>query len=96
MLMPMKAAAEVMASLRWCHASVFTALLSTLAPSLSTKRNKPSLTTITPTSTKSVKGSGAWCGARISPTAVIRIQPAATRSMPATIAAAIGSALPWP
>jgi hypothetical protein len=25
--MPMKAAAEVMASLRWCHASAFTAVL---------------------------------------------------------------------
>ena len=56
--MPMKAAAEVIASLRWCQASALTAVLLTSSLTLSTRRKSTSFTTITPTSTMRVNGAG--------------------------------------
>ena len=41
--MPIKAAVDVNASLRWCHASALTALLPVSVPTRSTRRNKISL-----------------------------------------------------
>ena len=95
-LMPTPAATDVMASLRWCQASVFTAELSKTLPSSETNRNKPSFTTTTTTRTMRVNGLGDRCGSMISPNAVSVIHSAAPNNIAATMAEAIGSALPWP
>ncbi len=94
--MPMKAAAEVRASLRWCQASAFTAVLATSFPTRNTQRERIALITITPTSTARVKGAGMWWGVRISRTASTEIPAAAPISISATTAAASDSALPYP
>ncbi len=93
-VMPIAAAAEVMASERWCQASARTAPLCTSEPTASTDRKRVSLTTTTPSSTSRVNGSGRWCGVRISRIDSIVITTEATISMSPTAAAAIGSALP--
>ena len=54
----MAAAAEVMASVRWCQASVRTAVLPTVSPTLKTNRNRVSLVTTTARSNQIVKGFG--------------------------------------
>ena len=88
---------DMMASLRWCQASVFTAELSPALPSRETNRNKPSFTTTTTTSTdQSLNGLGDRCGCMISPNAVRTIHSAAPSNIAATMPEAIGSALPWP
>ena len=56
--MPTKAAAEVIASERWCQASAETTVLPTDSPSRRTRRNHSSLTMITPTSTTRVNARG--------------------------------------
>ena len=58
MTIPIPAAAEVMASLRWCHASAFTAPLPVALPDRQTNRNSVSLMTMTPTRTARVYFAG--------------------------------------
>ena len=52
--------------------------------------------TTTTTSTMSVNGLGDRCGCMISPNAVRTIHSAAPSNIAATMAEAMGSALPWP
>ena len=92
--MPTNAAAEVMASLRWCQASAWTAVLPTSCPTRCTRRKSVSFTSTTATSTTSVKGAGPWCGVTISRTAWIPTPTAAPMSSSPTTDAASASALP--
>ena len=94
--MPMNAAPDVIASLRWCQASVLTAVLPAASPARATNRNSISLATTTTTSTISVNGAGAWWGVRISRTLSTAIRMAAPISTSDTTHATSGSALPCP
>src|SRR5438477_302490 len=83
-LMPTAAASDVIASLRWCQASAWTAELSTETASRRTNRKRPSLIATATRSTTRVNGAGAVWGTAISRTAWITIHPAASNSMLAT------------
>ena len=91
---PTNAAADVSASLKWCWASVRTAVLPISEPTVPTRRDNSTLIAITTTSTSSVHHAGAWCGVLISRMASIAIPIAAPSSMSATAAPASASALP--
>jgi len=90
--MPTNAAADVTASLRWCHASALTAVLPMSIPIARTRRARIHFVAITATSTTSVHAAGVRCGVRISEIASIAMPTAAASSMTDTTAAASGSA----